>query len=99
MENNKKTCIPIDDNYALGADSYSWYILKRVDRKRDGNLVTEWVAIKWATTLKGIIHIFADYTLRISGASTLDELQKEQEKVLTALCKALHPQYKVETAA
>ena len=99
MENNKKTCIPIDDNYALGADQYSWHIAKKVTRKRKGKPVDEWQAIKWYTSLESAINHFVDLKLRVSGATTLVELQKEQEKVLAALCKALHPKYKAELAA
>jgi len=99
MENHKNTCIPVDDTYAIGADQYSWHILKRVVRKRAGQLVTEWQAIKWYSTLESAVNGFADYKLRVSGASTLIELQKEQKIVFAELCEALHPHYKVEGAA
>ena len=99
MENHKNTCIPIDDTYAIGADQYSWHISKRVARKRDGQLVTERRPIKWYPTLESAVNGLVDYKLRVSGASTLIELQKEQKKVLAALCEALHPHYKVEVAA
>ena len=99
MENHKNTCIPIDDNYAISADQYSWHISKRVVRKRDGRSVTEWTPIKWYSTLESAVNGLVDYKLRVSGASTLIELQKEQEKVTATLCETLHPHYKVEGAA
>ena len=67
----KETYIPVDGNYAIGADQYSWRILKRKTRKRNGRSVDEWKAIKWYSTLENAITGFADFKLRASDAKAL----------------------------
>jgi len=86
--------IQIDDNYALGADQYSWQILKRITRKRNGKSVEEWEAIKWYSTLENAITGFADFKLRVSDAEALADLFKEQKNIKAGLCRSLHAQFK-----
>ena len=90
----KETCIPVDGNYAIGADQYSWQILKRITRKRNGVSVEEWEAIKWYSTLENAITGFADFKLRASDAKALADLFKEQKKLKAGLCQSLHTQFK-----
>ena len=96
---HKRTFIPIDKNYAIGADQYSWHILKCRSRKRDGVTTDEWQPIKWYMTLEAAVNGFADYALRVSGASTVTELSEKQKNVFAKLCHALHPQFKVVAAS
>ena len=95
----KKTFIPIDQDYAIGADQYSWHLLKRKSRKRDGESVTEWQPIKWFISLESAVNGFADYSLRVSEVSTVCELAEKQKSVFASLCKALHPKFKVVEAS
>ena len=82
--------IPISNNYAIGSDQYSWQILKRKTRKRNGRSVTEWRAIKWYSTLENAINGFADFKLRTFDAKALADLFKEQKKLKAGLCRSLH---------
>ncbi len=91
---HKGTCIPIADDFAIGADEHCWQILKRNRRKRDGVSVEEWSAIKWYGSLESAINGFADFKLRTSGAETLADLFKEQKNLKAALCGSLHNQFK-----
>ena len=86
--------IQVDDNYAIGADQYSWQILKRNRRKRHGRPVEEWEAIKWYTTLENAITGFADFKLRASDAKALADLFKEQKNLKAALCGGMHTRFK-----
>jgi len=86
--------IPISNDYAIGADQYSWQILKRITRKRNGKSVEAWEAIKWYTTLENAITGFADFKLRASDAKTLSRVLEEQKKLKAALCESLHTQFK-----
>ncbi len=86
--------IQIDDNYALASDQYSWQILKRKTRKRNGKSVEEWAPIKWYSTLENAITGFADFKLRASDAKALADLFKEQKKLKAGLCRSLHTQFK-----
>ncbi len=87
--------IPISNDYAIGTDQYSWQILKRITRKRDGRSVEEWEAIKWYTTLENAITGFADFKLRTSDAKALADLFKEQKKLKAGLCRSLRTRSKV----
>ena len=86
--------IPISNDYALASDQYSWHILKRNKRKRNGKSVSEWAAVKWYSTLENAITGFADFKLRASDAKTLADLFKEQKNLKAALCESLHTQFK-----
>ncbi len=86
--------IPINDDYTIGADQYSWQILKRITRKRNGISVEEWEAIKWYSTLENAITGFADFKLRVSDAKTLTRVLEEQKNLKAALCGSLHAQFK-----
>ena len=82
--------IQISNDYAIGADQYSWHILKRKTRKRNGKSVEEWKAIKWYSTLENAITGFADFKLRVSDAKTLTRALEEQKNLKAALCGSLH---------
>ena len=86
--------IPINNDFAIGSDQYSWQILKRKTRKRNGRSLTEWEAIKWYTTLENAITGFADFKLRVSDAKTLVMVLKEQKKLKEGLCHGVHTRFK-----
>ncbi len=86
--------IPISNDYAIGTDQYSWQILKRKTRKRNGKSVEEWKAIKWYSTLENAITGFADFKLRASDAKALADLFREQKKLKAGLCESLHTRFK-----
>jgi len=89
-KNKKVTLIPINDIYSIGADKHCWKIIERVTRKRNGVLVSELKPIKWFKSLENVLNGLANYRLRIAGAATLIELQKEQEKILRELSEAFY---------
>lgn len=95
QHNNSKprpaTRIQIDADYAIGADSHSWFILQRKHRKTGDT----WEPIAWYATLEQCVNGFADRAVRLSGAQTLDELLAEAQRVISRVCRALHPRYKV----
>ncbi len=82
--------IPINDDFAIGSDQFSWQILKRITRERKGKSVQEWRPIKWYSNLENLINAFADFGLRTSEAESLADLLKEQKRLKAALCDSLH---------
>ncbi len=86
--------IPISNDYAIGADQFSWHILKLRTLKRKGKSVQEWRPIKWYSNLENLINAFADFGLRTSEAESLADLLKEQKKLKAGLCRSLHTQFK-----
>jgi len=87
--------IPINDDFAIGSDQFSWQILKRITRERKGKSVQEWRPIKWYSNLENLINAFADFGLRISEAESLADLLKEQKNLKAALCRSLCSYLKV----
>ncbi len=86
--------IPINNDYAIGADQFSWHILKLRTLKRKGKSVQEWRPIKWYSNLENLINAFADFGLRTSEVESLADLLKEQKNLKAALCGSLHAQFK-----
>ena len=87
--------IPIDNQFAIGADQHSWHLMKRVTRKRDDNATDEWRPIRWYTSLQDACNGYAQLRLRTCEAQSVAELLAEAENTVAALCAALHPQFKV----
>ncbi len=87
--------IPISNDYAIGADQFSWHILKLRTLKRKGKSVQEWRPIKWYSNLENLINAFADFGLRTSEAESLADLLKEQKNLKAALCRSLCSYLKV----
>jgi len=81
--------IIISDKYGIGADQYSFHILQRNKRKRGGRQVTEWIPIKWFTTLESLIEGFAEYQIRMSNVETLTELLKFKKDLMSQLSERL----------
>ena len=65
-----QTRIPIDDNFSIGADQYSWYIARK--RKRKGEWV--WEPFKWFPTLEMAGQALFELKVRLSGAQDCSEL-------------------------
>ena len=62
--------IPIDENYIIGADKYSWHIL--VKRKRNNE--DTWEPIKWFSSPEKAGEELFHLRVRTSGATTEFEL-------------------------
>jgi hypothetical protein len=97
-EHNKPACkrsasfIPVDENYALGAGTQSWQILKR-HRYKGGH---RWEPIAWYPTLEQCGNALADQAVRTCGVQGLSEALAEAQRINSALCMALRPSFKVE---
>ena len=87
-----KTFIPINEDYALGADAHAWHILKR-HRDKDNY---RWEPTAKYATLEQCVNGFAERAVRLSGAQTLTELLAESQRVVSVICGALQPHFKVE---
>jgi len=86
--------IIINNEYALGADQYSYQILKINKRKRNGNYVDEWLPIKWYTTVESLIDGFAEYQIRTSDIETLTELLQFKQDLMTELSRSLPAEFR-----
>jgi hypothetical protein len=86
------TFIPVDEEFALGADAHAWQILKRHHYKGGHR----WEPIAWYPTLEQSINGFADRAVRLSCAQTLAELLAESQRVISLICRALPPPFTVE---
>jgi hypothetical protein len=60
------TFIQIYELYAIGADSYSWHVLRR-RRYKGGH---QWISILWFATLEQCLHGFWQRTIQTSGAQS-----------------------------
>ncbi len=59
-----KTFIQVDEQYAIGADAYSWHILER-HRYKGGH---RWEPILWFATLEHCANALTDLAVRTCGA-------------------------------
>lgn len=81
--------IIISDKYGIGADQYSFHILQRNKRKRGGSQVTEWIPIKWYTSIESLIEGFIEFRIKMSDVETLTELLKFKHDLIVELHERL----------
>ena len=86
-----KTFIPLDAQYALGADTHAWHILKR-HRDKDNY---RWEPTAKYATLEQCVNALAERAVHLSGAQILAELLAESQRVVSVICRALQPHFKV----
>jgi hypothetical protein len=87
-----KTCIPIDEQYAIGADAHSWHVMER--RRYKGGC--RWELVTWHTTLEQCVNALADRAVRTCGAQTIPDLLAESKRLTSALCGPLRSRYTME---
>jgi len=83
--------LPIDDEYRIEGDRYSWSIQKA--RKKNGE--TAWESINWFKSFKHAVNHLGEMMVRTSNAQTLGEALVEIEKVTTKLSHALSTKFEV----
>lgn len=76
--------IPINDQYLLGADQYSWHIAKK--RKRKGQ--DDWEQIKWFSSPDKAGEELFHLMVRTSGATSEFELLQAVTRSRQAIHKA-----------
>jgi len=86
--------IIISEKYGIGTDKYSYQILRKNKRKRRGQQVTEWVPIKWFTSVESLIEGFIEFRIRMSNVETLTELLKFKQELTSELRARLPNEFK-----
>lgn len=87
--------ILINDTYGIGADQYSFQILKIKKRRRHGCQVDEYIPIKWYTSVESLIEGFVEFQIRMSNTETLAELLQFKKELITELHERLPAEFKV----
>ncbi len=89
--------IPINDQFALATDQYSWMIQRRRQRKdrKTGEPVTAWESIAWYASAEQAVNGLRDRMVRASEAETIAEAMRDIESVVAALSHALAPYFEV----
>ncbi len=90
--------LPIDDNWRIKADSYSWAIQKKGQKKdkETGEKVDKWVSKCWYTTPEAAIRELGRLLVRTSDAQTLAEALVEVDRVSATLTQALALDFEVK---
>ncbi len=83
--------LPIDDEYRIKSDKYSWAIQKAKMRKSE----ITWQSISWFTSIESTVNNLGQLMFRTSDAKTLAEALVEIEKIATLLTHALSPEFEV----
>jgi len=86
------TFIQIDEQYAIGADSMSWNILKRADYK-DSYC---WESIASYVTAAQCVSGLADLAGRTYGVQSLSQTLAEAQRITSEFCMALRAHFHVE---
>lgn len=81
--------LPINDEYRISSDRYQWIIQKSRQRKRNGELVTEWRSESFFSKFEGAIQELGERMVRESEAVGLTRALEDVERVVTTLCQAL----------
>ena len=84
--------IPIDDNWRIQSDEYSWQVARR---RKNG----DWRPSTYHADLSQAARSLYDRQLRASDAVGAAEVQAEAERLLDRLSLALTPQFEVVQAA
>ena len=83
--------LPIDDEYRIMGDMYSWSIQKA--RLKNGE--TTWESFNWFTSIEHAVNHLGEMMVRTSDAQTLGEALVEIERVTTLLSHALSTKFEV----
>ena len=83
--------LPIDHEYRIKGDKYSWAIQK--GRMRKSEII--WQSISWFTSIESTVNNLGQLMVRTSDAKTLAEALIVIEKIATLLTHALSPKFEV----
>ncbi len=83
--------LPIDDEYRIKGDKYSWAIQK--GRMKQGEIT--WESVSWFTSLESTVNHLGNLMVRTSDAQTLGEALIAVEEIATKLSQALTTKFEV----
>lgn len=95
---SKVTILPITPDLRLAADTHTWMIQKRKQRKhrQTGQPINTWQAISWHPTLEQAVNVLADYQLRVSGTQGVEQALAEVKRIAATLTRSLSPRFDVK---
>ena len=74
--------IPINDRYAMSADSLSWILREhRTRTDKDGELRDDWRPVAWYRSCRHLCEAVADRAVRESGATTVAEAVEAAQRI------------------
>ena len=91
--------LPIDDEYRIASDRHQWIIQKSHQRKRNGELVTEWESQSFFPTYEGAVGELGERMVRAADAVGVADALVAVENVVTTLCQALPTHISVTSSA
>lgn len=94
----KLLILPFNDEYRIASDRYQWIIQKSHQRKRNGELVTEWESQSFFPTYEGAVEELGERMVRESDAVGFAEALVAVENVVTTLSQALPTHISVASA-
>jgi len=77
--------LPIDDEYRIKGDKYSWAIQK--GRMREGEIT--WESVSWFNSLESTVNHLGQLMVRTSDTKTLGDALIAVEKIATKLSQTL----------
>jgi len=83
--------LPIDDEYRIKGDKYSWAIQKG---RMKGDEIT-WESVSWFTSLESTVNHLGNLMVRTSDAQNLGDALIDVEKIATKLSQALTTKFEV----
>ena len=83
--------LPIDDEYRIKGDKYSWAIQK--GRMKQGEI--SWESVSWFNSLESTVNHLGNLMVRTSDAQTLGDALIAVEEIATKLSQALTTKFDV----
>jgi len=83
--------VPIDDEYRIKGDKYSWAIQK--GRMKQGKI--NWESVSWFNSLESTVNHLGNLMVRTSDAQTLGDALIAVEEIATKLSQALTTKFEV----
>ncbi len=83
--------LPIDDDYRIMGNKYSWSIQK--GRMKGGEIT--WESVSWFTSLESTVSHLGDLMVRTSDAQNLGDALIDVENIATKLSQALTSKFEV----
>jgi len=83
--------LPIDDDYRIMGDKYSWAIQK--GRMKQGEIT--WESVSWFNSLESTVNHLGNLMVRTSDAETLSDALIVVEEIATKLSQALTTKFEV----
>jgi len=83
--------LPVDDEYRIKGDKYSWAIQK--GRMKQGGIT--WESVSWFNSLESTVNHLGNLMVRTSDTETLREALIVVEQIATKLSQALTTKFEV----